>query len=884
MSSEETQREDTEHTLKVIKRLSTSKTRTTDLVQDLKNGRIFVISIFPKSKSEEAQNMTAQKYYDKYGRLSHPCLAPMHGNYLPNFDEKNTIKFAMPYFINSSLANVISLEAVGRHPFLWTPTKKSIVAFGIAVAIKALNHEKIVHGLLYPSNILLTRTFEPLVSEFWMREVYDLTTIDPTNKSFINLDEELQPSSDIYSFGCILCSMIYKEKVFSESLRNTKAPEALNNVIQSCLEPDPKKRPTIDSILEQIINKHAVFEGTDNAAFSAFVNRVSKAKIERPVFRNVPIPPYADDKKIAEQYKALTDAGDAHAALLNGINRREGRGCSVNKNAALKSLRVAADAGVAEAQYHSSIIMSTKPKNQKVRTEANNYLVEAADNGFADAQYRLGMMLERGDNFPYNAKLAEKYLKLAADQGHLDAQVQISELYKNGGFGAPDEESCIKYKKLAAFQGNGEAQLSYANYLISKDFESNKHEITELLVRASSQEISEAQSVIAKLITEHKISLDTREDEMKFIRISATSGKDPSVAEYFSDLVASGEVVLDNPTEAAKFFKMAADRGNDRAMVEYSKILFEGRGVNANVEEALNYLKLSADLNKNPESAFNYADKKLGCRKDNQEIKNCMSYMEMAADAGLPQAQTCYGTHISDTFPMKAKEYLEKAAEQNYAEAHFQLYRLFSKDKIDKEGNNKQTGLEHLKKSADLGLPKAMYQYAKQCVKHKCLKGDDDLYVKYYQMAADAGDDKAQCRYAEMLSDGDGVEMNLPLSAQYFEKAAKQGNKKACFSLGLIYEIGDGVQADDKKAKSYMKKAADKENGKPYRGAATELERMNEPQGKFYHENNDDEEECFEEDLEEEDQDSNMSESNSIDNGNSEIFYPYVGKNEIIID
>ena len=132
-----------EHIVKVIKHLSTSKSRITDLVQDLSNGRIFVISTFPKSKTEAAAKITVEDYYRKYGTITHPCLAPMHGNYIPNFEDQNIVKFAMPYYINSSLANIISLESSGKHPFEWNSTKKSMVAFGMAVAIKALHSEEL---------------------------------------------------------------------------------------------------------------------------------------------------------------------------------------------------------------------------------------------------------------------------------------------------------------------------------------------------------------------------------------------------------------------------------------------------------------------------------------------------------------------------------------------------------------------------------------------------------------------------------------------------------------------------------------------------------------------------------------------------------------------
>jgi TPR repeat protein len=53
---------------------------------------------------------------------------------------------------------------------------------------------------------------------------------------------------------------------------------------------------------------------------------------------------------------------------------------------------------------------------------AAHYYKLAADHGLAGAQYNYGFLLENGDGIPTDKTLAALYYRLAADQGHADAR------------------------------------------------------------------------------------------------------------------------------------------------------------------------------------------------------------------------------------------------------------------------------------------------------------------------------------------------------------------------------------------------------------------------------------------------------------------------------
>ncbi|EAY20885.1 protein kinase, putative [Trichomonas vaginalis G3] len=810
--------------LRVIQQLSDKKNHSTDLVQDLSRGLIFVLSKFKRDLTDKSKKTDANEYYKKYSTISHACLASPHRTYQFDFSDNQYIRYTMPYFLNSSVSSMIDQEKRGKHPISWTVTKKSIVAYGIAQGIKALHSQNIIHGLLTPSNVFLSRTFEPLISEFWLRELYDISDIDAnTSKSFLPTDntEILAPPYDIYSFGCILACLLHKSTKFEVSFVNNASSDPMIDLIKKCIDSDPKNRPTIEEIINQMSSDHVVFSGTDITEFTKYVNKISNSTVERVESTPIPIPPMQDDHTLADQYRTLADSGDAHAHLLNAINRRKGRGCSVNKNASLKSFRFAADAGNPYAQYQASYYMVSKPKSLN---EAIAYLTSSADSGYQDAQYRLGLMYAHGEGVSTDPKLAEKYLRLAADQGHLNAQKTVIEYIMNGTLQNQDPSVLAHYQCLAAWQGESQAQLSYAKYLIDKAFEENKQDIVELLTRASDQGNNEAQMIMAKLITQNKLSLFNRYDELRFIRLGAEMG-DTEVATHYSDLISSGKVQVDDPVLAAKYFKMAADKGDDRAMVQYAQILREGKGVNVDKNGCYSYLKRSAEEKHNAESAYKYVDMKLA--EGNKWNSDLEKFMKMAADAGHPLAQTRWAIHIKNSEPESAKTYLENAARQNEPRAYYELADYYLTGKF--MSDDKLLPARLMKGAADLGYVEAMRKYAKFCVLDKCLPTDNvKTAAEYYKMAADLGDEKSQYRYAEMLADGDTLDEDIQQAVYYFELAAKQGNPKANYALGLIYEMGEGpIQKDEKKARAYYKKAINPSNNqKGYRPAKSALARV----------------------------------------------------------
>lgn len=794
--------------IRLIKQLSTRKNRPTDLVQDIFNGRILVISSFPKIQTPEAKNINSNDYYKKYALISHPCLANPHGEYIFDFSDQNSVRYVAPYYLKGSLANIISLEAHGKHPFEWTPTQKSICAFGILIGLKALHIKKIIHGFLTPNNIFLSRNLEPKISEYWLSELYDKNATDmEDSKTFIQ--DNPSQENDIYSYGAIFYCIAKKVTNCASPIMTNGIKPEISALITKCLE----KTISIDEILRGFVDGSLLFEGTDKQAFVAYAKRLNGAKIAVLNFVPKPIPTFIDVKEITELVHKYAEAGDSRAHFLFGCFRREGVGISVNKNAALKSFKVAADSGIPEAQYIVHIIMGAKPKNQNIRQEANNYLVDAADNGFVEAQYRLANFLLRGDNFPKNSELAEKYFTLAADQGHLESQLKLVELYSDKTLEDKDNSKLLKFSRLSALQGNKDSLYKYATLLISQNNPQNKPLISDYLLRSARQGNANAETYLAQLIISKNASLGSEEEELELIKRASDSG-DEVCRKYFCNKVANGEVPNISSEERLKYIKIGSEIGDETSLLRYAFYLVNGTNVQTDIRKAIDCYIKSYNMYNNPMSAYLAADLIL---KNNIVKNQTADLLKAASDAGIPDAMYLYASKYLKG-PSK-DELLQKSSNAGSEQAQYALGSRWFK-RIDKkvEGANlmfeaaNNGCIEAVSKIARLGLAGKLEDTIDQ-------KFDDPIanYIEFLIQAADDGDFNAMQKYGEMLLDGDEVEYDPKKAMYYFEIASKGGISKADYELYVIYSKGLGVEPDQEKARKYLKNANDANRYMPYK-------------------------------------------------------------------
>ncbi|KAH0785423.1 Pkinase-domain-containing protein [Histomonas meleagridis] len=143
-------------------------------------------------------------------------------------------------------------------------------------AVQTIHEKKIIHGNLKPSNFLMVKRTLKLIDFGFAKVIQDDATSTeffrqsssfqykaPESFSDWKQPAKLSTSADVYSIGCILYELVYgrppqnqaNNTIFNnnvikfEVLKEFPDFELLKNVMQMCLQPNPKRRPTIEELL-----------------------------------------------------------------------------------------------------------------------------------------------------------------------------------------------------------------------------------------------------------------------------------------------------------------------------------------------------------------------------------------------------------------------------------------------------------------------------------------------------------------------------------------------------------------------------------------------------------------------------------------------------------
>ena len=153
----------------------------------------------------------------------------------------------------------------------------------------------------------------------------------------------------------------------------------------------------------------------------------------------------------------------------------------------------------------------------------------------------------------------------------------------------------------------------------------------------------------------------------------------------------------------------------------------------------------------------------------------------LALDAGATQP----GAPVVEAAPVAPTENAQALYEDG-------VRRIEAKDR---------TGLEPLRKAANIGLPRAQFYLAKLYeVGEGGLKKDLVEARRWTERAATAGDASAMHNLALYYFKGEGGSKNVTNAAQWFRKAADLGLVDSQFNLGQLYEFGRGVNQNPAEA------------------------------------------------------------------------------------
>lgn len=130
----------------------------------------------------------------------------------------------------------------------------------------------------------------------------------------------------------------------------------------------------------------------------------------------------ADLGKMRQQ----AEGGDAWAQLNLGAAYDNGMGVERDLNQALHWYQVAAEQGLAEAQYNLAHLLVSEELSAAA---AAGWMRKAAEQGMADAQYLMGVIYAEGIGLEMDDVRAVEWLKRAIAQGHEEAARFLRETY-----------------------------------------------------------------------------------------------------------------------------------------------------------------------------------------------------------------------------------------------------------------------------------------------------------------------------------------------------------------------------------------------------------------------------------------------------------------------
>ncbi len=134
----------------------------------------------------------------------------------------------------------------------------------------------------------------------------------------------------------------------------------------------------------------------------------------------------------------------------------------------------------------------------------------------------------------------------------------------------------------------------------------------------------------------------------------------------------------------------------------------------------------------------------------------------------------------------RAEWWLEKAAEQGYASAQYNLAVMYSKG--EGVAQDKPQAIKWYEKAAEQGYASAQYNLAVMYSKGEGVAQDKPQAIKWYEKAAEQGDAPAQYNLAVMYSKGEGGKQDKPQAIKWLEKAVQQGFDPAKTILEILFK------------------------------------------------------------------------------------------------
>jgi len=340
-----------------------------------------------------------------------------------------------------------------------------------------------------------------------------------------------------------------------------------------------------------------------------------------------------DKVKAIQLYKEAAALGNDYALNNLGKIYRTGDGVERDEKLAFNYFKRAAELDFIEAYEYMGIMSHEGKGTEQDDVKAIEYLEKASSAGYMDASLYLGEIYYNSPTISQNLDKAISYCEMSYEQGNANAASYLAWLYDLAIEGNRRPELAVKwYKKALAggvdsvidnlavlyFNGDGvikdeeraislfidyaKAKGSNANFYIGNRFFFDKR---------IPQDYQQAKYYYEKAMDENNAGAMNNLGEMYRYGNGVKKDLNQARALYLKAVSLNskhamfnlGEIYRDGDFEGVdidlkksfSWFKQASDEGFLDAQFELGKILIDGIGVNKNVDEGIDLIRLSAE-------------------------------------------------------------------------------------------------------------------------------------------------------------------------------------------------------------------------------------------------------------------------------------------------
>ncbi|KAK8843878.1 hypothetical protein M9Y10_024956 [Tritrichomonas musculus] len=806
-------------------------------VKEKTSGEVYAAKIALKTCDDSISfNTKITNEMTKMKQLGHASILQFIGYSPIDFHNENKPVIISQFMPNKSLHELLTKNITSN---CWNDTKKLINIYGIASAMSFLHSHDIIHGYLYPTNILMDYHMFPKVTDFQPFNLHfsNQNTIDTQTSVYIAPElcgnSNHSKAGDVYAFGMVIYEILTNEKPFQNlnfleiltKVASGNRPEitrAINdsykNLIEKCWSQNPDDRPTFDIITKLLrMDQSFITDSIDKTEYENYINYIDEYQsVYEKSQKSISIEDFTSRKMkifgtapLDLNQNDISDhktPNDHLEPQTQDDNKKDDQHDSLNQETKKNEPSILFEKENTNNQTNSVSLFEhpTENKQTKPTTSKTDELFSSLNQPKQEKNNKPAYLLEP----PNQSKPAylnepvkpEQKDSIAVPQSPYQG-FQIAPPYQN----MPNDFPPSPYENMSKDSHtptNEKIECNTSpNENIASDFPASPYQnspagFPESPYKNMSADIFESEGLKEESnqnendISTMKITFNPLSPLDSLNKYSAYR-VEPDVDKNLSTFLKLYDSGRNNRNEAMNFLKSSLQSGSTKAMNTFGALLYKGQDFLVNKEEAARHFKMSFE-NGDLDGMFNYA-----CVLFNGE--------------GVPENKE------------EAIHYIEVLAVEKKHLYAMNKYGSFLEKGIGLP-QDRQRGLYYIKTAAESGCPDAMYNYA-ICLKngHGIPVNEREAY-RYGKMAADHGYIPAFMLCGAYLFRGVGVAVNKKGAMACMKVAADNGIPQAmmAYSSMLLGTLNleklifspDSIMPTFDESLRYLKMAADNGNVK----------------------------------------------------------------------